>query len=66
MFLYRAPDFSQVSNKIGSSAVYLRYRNAPRSLPCGTLAWIGDRGCWAEPNLTKKSLFCRKDWRRRK
>jgi hypothetical protein len=55
-----------VAGKVASSAVYMRYRNGPRTLPCGTLAWIEDSGCWAEPNLTKKCLFCRKDSRRRK
>jgi hypothetical protein len=44
----------------------MRYRNGPRTLPWGTPAWIGDRRCWLEPNLTKKCLFCRKDWRRKK
>jgi hypothetical protein len=55
-----------VAGEVGRSVVYTRYRKSPRTLPCGTRAWIGDRGCWAEPNLTKKCLFCRKDWRRKK
>jgi hypothetical protein len=55
-----------VAGEVGRSAVYMRYRNGPRTLLWGTQAWIGDRGCWAEPNLTKKCLFSRKDWRRRK
>jgi hypothetical protein len=55
-----------VAGEVGRFAVYMRYRNGPITLPCGTPAWIGDEGCWAEPNLTKKCLFCRKDWRRRK
>jgi hypothetical protein len=55
-----------VAGEVGRSAVYMRYRNGPRTLPCGTPAWIGDRECWAEPNLTKKCLFYRKDWRKRK
>jgi hypothetical protein len=55
-----------VAGQVGRSVVYMRYRNGPRTLPCGIPEWIGDRGCWAEPNLTKKYLFCRKDWRRRK
>jgi hypothetical protein len=50
-----------VAEGVARSAVYMRYRNGPRTLPCGTPAWIGDRGCSAEPNLTKKCLFCRKD-----
>jgi hypothetical protein len=54
-----------VDEEDGRSAVYMRYRNGPRTLPWGTPAWIGDRGCWAEVNLTKKILFCRKEWRRR-
>jgi hypothetical protein len=45
-----------IAGEVERSAVYMRYR---------TPTWIGDRGCWAEPNLTKKFLFCRKDWRRR-
>jgi hypothetical protein len=31
-----------VAGEVGRSAVYMRYRNGPRSLPCGTPAWIGD------------------------
>jgi hypothetical protein len=55
-----------VAGEVGRSAVYMRYTNSPRTLPWETPAWIGDRGCWTEPNLTKKCLFCRRDWRRRK
>jgi hypothetical protein len=34
--------------------------------PENTVLWNTgmDWGCWAEPNLTKKCLFSRKDWRR--
>jgi hypothetical protein len=55
-----------VAGEVGRSAVYMRFRNGPRTLPYGTPAWIVGRGCWAEPNLTKKYLFCRKHWRRSK
>jgi hypothetical protein len=55
-----------VAGEVERSAVYMKYRNGPKILPCGTPAWIGNRECWAEPNLSKKFLFCRKDWRRRK
>jgi hypothetical protein len=55
-----------VVGEVGRSAVYMRYRNGPRTLPWGTPGWIGDSGCWAEQNLSKKYLFCRTDWRRRK
>jgi hypothetical protein len=57
---------AKVAVEVGRSAVSMRYRNGPRTLPWGTPAWIGDRGWWAEANLTKKCLFCRKDRRRRK
>jgi hypothetical protein len=54
-----------VVGEIERSTVCMRYRNGPRTLPWRTPAWIGVRGRWAEANLTKKCLFCRKDWRRR-
>jgi hypothetical protein len=50
-----------VAKEVGSSAVYVRLKNGPRALPCGTPAWIGDKACWAEPNLMKKCLFSRKN-----
>jgi hypothetical protein len=34
-----------VAGEVGRSAAYMRYRNGPRTLPWGTPAWIGDRGC---------------------
>jgi hypothetical protein len=40
--------------EVGRSAVSMRYRNGRRTLPWGTQSWIGDKGCWAEPNLAKK------------
>jgi hypothetical protein len=49
-----------VAGEVGRSAVYMSCRNGPRTLLWGTPAWIGDRGCWAEPNLTKKCLFFQK------
>jgi hypothetical protein len=55
-----------VVGEVRRSAVYMRQRNSPRTLLCGTPAWIGDKGCWAEPNQTKKCLFTRKGWRKRK
>jgi hypothetical protein len=33
-----------VAGEVGRSAVYMRYRNGPRTLPWGTPAWIGDAG----------------------
>jgi hypothetical protein len=34
-----------VAGELGRSAVYMIYRNGPRTLPCGTPVWIGYRGC---------------------
>jgi hypothetical protein len=31
-----------VAGEVGRSAVYMRYRNGPRTLPWGTPAWIGE------------------------
>jgi hypothetical protein len=50
-----------VAGEVGRSVVYMRKRDGLRTLPCGTQAWLADKGCWAEPNLTKKCLFSRKD-----
>jgi hypothetical protein len=55
-----------VVGAVRRSVVYMRYKNGPRTLPWGTPALIGDRGCWAEATLTRKCLFFKKDWRRRK
>jgi hypothetical protein len=38
-----------VAGEVVRSAMYMRWRNGPRTLPYGTPAWIGDKGCWAEP-----------------
>jgi hypothetical protein len=50
-----------VVEEVGRSAVYMRYKNGPRTLPWGTPAWTGDRGCWAEATLTRKCPFCKKE-----
>jgi hypothetical protein len=43
-----------VVEEVGRSAVYMRYSNGPRTLPCGTPAWIGDKMWCVEAILTKK------------
>jgi hypothetical protein len=32
-----------VAGEVGRSAVYMRYRNGPRTLPWGTLAWMDEK-----------------------
>jgi hypothetical protein len=50
----------------GTSTVYMRYSNGPRTLPWCTPAWIGDRVWCVVAILTKKCLLCKYDSRRRK
>jgi hypothetical protein len=48
-----------VSGEVGRSAVYIRYKRGPRTLPWGTPAFTGKSSVYCCATLTWKCLACR-------
>jgi hypothetical protein len=47
------------SGEVGSSAVYNRYNNGPRTLPWGTSALTGESSVCSVSTFTRKCLLCK-------
>jgi hypothetical protein len=45
------------SGEVGRSAVYSRYNNGPRTLPCGTPALRDDSSVYSVSTFTRKTVF---------
>jgi hypothetical protein len=47
------------SGEVGRSAVYSRYNNGPRTLPCGTPASTVESSVYSVSTFTKNCLLCK-------
>jgi hypothetical protein len=47
------------SGEVGRSAVYSRYNNGPRTLPCRTTALTDDSSVYSVSTFTGKCLLCK-------